>query len=964
MSSRTAQQQQKFPDTLSCLRPSLLFVLIAASLLNRAHAAAAAIDPAAPAYPSPSAVGFDNGFFPSGTAPKVDLSRFEKSGYVPPGTYHGDVVVNRQWREHGDIVFESQPGSDNVTACFDPASLTRYGIDLKKVEANRQHPADPRSPGVEISGGNAKPSVDVSGDIRQTADAPHSIDTLKPIPQGRFCGQLGEYISGATVDFDAGSQTLTLSVPQIYMLRSARGYVDPSQWDAGINAVVVNYTANAYSSTNHGVSQASGYVGINASANLGSWHVYQLGSLSFSKGGHTRWQNAATYLQHDIPAWKAQMVLGDTFTPGDMFDSVRVRGARVFSDDRMLPQSLRGYAPIVRGVAETNAKVTIRQRGYILYETNVAPGPFVIDDLYPTGYGGDLDVVVTEADGRIKEFAVPYSSVTQLLRPGLSRWSVTAGKVNELNLIDQPKIVQGTYQRGLTNLVTGYTGATLATGYNALLVGGALNTDIGAFSADVTYAHNATPGQASTQGESLRLGYNKNFIDTGTNFAVAAYRYSTSGYVDLQSATQLRDAAARGINPDYVARDKSRMDVSINQSFGATGGQLYLTGSVRNFWNQSGKQVDFSAGYSNQWRSISYSLSAQRTRNSLQPNQTVAGLVNQIPGQATSFVVPNTVTQRDTRIFFSMTVPLGRTQHSPTLNAMYNHSQQTGDSEMVTVSGTAGADNRISYGATLNHQGGDTAVSLNGQYNSSVARFSGGYNQGGGYRQFGAGMAGGVVVHEYGATWGPSLGDTVGLVYAPGARGAAVQNSQGATVDINGYAVVPNLMPYELNTVSIDPKGTQAGVAFEDTSRNVAPRAGSVVLLKYDTTSGRALIVDTSLPDGRPVPFGADVFDEQGTNVGVAGQASRLFINGLNQSGTVTVRWGDAPTESCRIQISLPDKPAKVDDYEKLQAPCTSANAPKQDTHAAATWLRQSRVPTYGGDVLFPSIALNAQRVV
>ncbi|MCT6957964.1 fimbria/pilus outer membrane usher protein, partial [Salmonella enterica] len=84
----------------------------------------------------------------------------------------------------------------------------------------------------------------------------------------------------------------------------------------------------------------------------------------------------------------------------------------------MLPDSMRGYAPTVRGVAETNAKVTVRQNGVVLYETTVAPGPFTISDLYATGYGGDLAVTVTEADGRVRSFAVPYASVPQLLRPG------------------------------------------------------------------------------------------------------------------------------------------------------------------------------------------------------------------------------------------------------------------------------------------------------------------------------------------------------------------------------------------------------------------------------------------------------------------------------------------------------------------------------------------------------------------
>ncbi|MFQ9622606.1 MAG: fimbria/pilus outer membrane usher protein [Enterobacteriaceae bacterium] len=64
------------------------------------------------------------------------------------------------------------------------------------------------------------------------------------------------------------------------------------------------------------------------------------------------------------------------------------------SDDDMLPESLRGYAPVVRGIARTNAQVIIRQNGYEIYQTYVAPGAFEITDMYPTGGSGDLAVTI------------------------------------------------------------------------------------------------------------------------------------------------------------------------------------------------------------------------------------------------------------------------------------------------------------------------------------------------------------------------------------------------------------------------------------------------------------------------------------------------------------------------------------------------------------------------------------------
>lgn len=879
-------------------RLALLPALLLSALVQRAHAA----DPAAATGADPaSAISFDAGFFPVGAAPKVDLSRFEKGNVVLPGTYRGDVIVNKVWQARTDIVFAAEPGSDNAQPCFDAATLTRFGVDLKKVAADTAHPP------------------------------------LKAMPVGQFCAPLGDYVPGATTEFDSGSQELSIFVPQIYSNRAARGYVDPSQWDAGINAGVLGYTSNLYRTSGSGNNRTSGYLGLNASMNLGSWHAVHMGALNWTSDTGKRYQNSASYLQHDIPSWRAQFVAGDTFTTGELFDSVRLRGARVYSDDRMLPQSMRGYAPIVRGIAETNAHVVIRQNGYIVYDANVAPGPFAIDDLYPTGYGGDLDVEVTEADGRIKRFAVPFSAVAQLLRPGQSRWSLSAGKVSQLNLINAPNVVQGTYQRGLSNSLTGYAGATWGTGYRSVLAGAAFNTGIGAFFADMTQARNQAPGQSATQGLSLRLGYNKNFIDTGTNFAVAAYRYSTSGYVSLADAVSLRDAAARGYGDGAVPRQRNRMDVNINQSLGGGYGQLFVMGSMRDFWNGAGKQVDFSAGYSNQWKSINYSLSAQRTRESAsQRSVPGVGPIDRIPGASDGFDTVNLPGRRDTRLFFTVSMPLGRSDRAPQLTALVNRAKEGGTSSQATVSGSYGADNRFGYGATLGHTDSGNTLNLNGQYNSPLAQFTSGYSRGNGYQQVSASASGSVIVHGGGVTLSPPTGETIGLVHAPGAAGATVSNGQGSAVDSRGYAVVPNLLPYQLNTITLDPKGTDAGVEIKATTANVAPRAGSVVLLSYETSSGRALMIETTLPDGRPVPFGADVFDEQGNSVGVAGQASRLFIRDMQASGTLTVKWGEDAANACRIHVSVPPAAkGRRGDLETIHAACEAVSpAAAQKTEA------------------------------
>ena len=115
------------------------------------------------------------------------------------------------------------------------------------------------------------------------------------------------------------------------------------------------------------------------------------------------------------------------------------------SDDEMLPDSQRGFAPTIRGVAHSNAKVTVSQHGYVIYETFVSPGAFAISDLYPTSQSGDLEVKVTESNGVVRTFTQPYSAVPYMLREGRGKFSLSAGRYHSGGeSVRSPEILQGT----------------------------------------------------------------------------------------------------------------------------------------------------------------------------------------------------------------------------------------------------------------------------------------------------------------------------------------------------------------------------------------------------------------------------------------------------------------------------------------------------------------------------------------
>ncbi|MDS0793912.1 fimbrial biogenesis outer membrane usher protein [Burkholderia pseudomultivorans] len=822
-------------------------------------------------------VEFESGFLSGGAA--IDVSRYERGNVVRPGAYTPDIYVDGRWVGRVEVTFEAAPGTPDAQPCFDRTLLDRIGVDR----------------------------VRLPQDIRASLE-----------PEGA-CMRIGQIIPEASVSFEFGDQRLDLSIPQIAMLRSPRGYVSPDQWTAGVPVAMLGYNVNTYhSQARGGYGSTQGYVGLDAGFNVQRWHFRHSGSFGWDDRGERRYQNTATYVQRDVAAWSSQLVVGDTYTSGDLFDSTSFRGVRLYTDDRMLPESQRGYAPVVRGVANSNAKVTITQNGMRLYETTVAPGAFIIDDLYPTGYGGDLHVTVTEADGSVHSFSVPFAAIPLSLRPGQNRYSFTAGVVRNLDNTSPP-FMQATWQHGFTNTLTGYGGVTVAQGYLSAMLGGVLNTSLGAFGADVTQATTQVPGERRYSGQSFRVSYAKTIAATGTNIAIAAYRYSTNGFFGLTDAMRARDQAAVHIDSARLYRQRNRASLTLSQQFGNKWGSVSATASAATYWNRGGSDLDYTVGYNNTFRTVSYGISAARQRNALAGSSTT--------------------------VYAGLSIPLGRARPA-LLSTNVNHDSRGSTQWQTNLSGSVGADGNLAYGVNLMRGTGSgsaqTSGSANLTYRGARTELSGSVGVSNEYQQYSVALRGAVVAHPGGVTLSQPVGETFAIVAAPHAAGAHVTNATGVRLDRNGYAVVPYLSPFALNDITLDPKGLSTDIELLETRQRVAPLAGAVPMLRFRTVYGRSAVIRARQPDGSPLPFGAMVKDRNGADVGMVGQGGKIFARGLADHGELSVTWGAADAASaCHLSYALPvrKRSAGYQPPQSLDLPCVAAPgvdyAPKLSGRAA-----------------------------
>ncbi len=868
-----------------------------------AHAAAAA------------AVGgfaeFDHGMLAGGDSNAAELARFAHGNLVLPGIYNVDVSVNQNWIGRLDVRFAAPVPGASAVPCVDQRLLDRMGL---------------------------APAKSATGAVTQ-------------LKTPGACVQLEQLIPHARMVYDQSDLKLDASIPQAYMGQMPRGYVDPASWDAGVPAFLLNYNLNTYHTSNNGQSQTSTYLGLNAGLNLGEWHFRQDSTVSWQSGtadqpGQRHWQNINAYVRRDLPKLRSTLTIGDSYTDGAVFDSFSLRGVQLGTDDRMLPQSLRGYAPVVRGVADSNAKVSVTQNGVQIYQTTVAPGPFVIRDLYPAGYGGDLVVTVTEADGRTHSFTLPYASVAQSLRPGITRFDVAAGQLRDNGLKDKPGVLQATVQHGFSNLVTGYAGLQGSEGYAAALFGAAFNTRFGALALDITQAHAVIPGYGTHNGESLRVTYSKIIPETDTTLSVAAYRYSTSGFMSLQNAEYARDYARRGLNtlqylpssipmingvpdlslltpaqraalsgtaynsdnlftPTGLLQQKDRFTLTLSQRLGDHGGSLYANASINDYWNQHGRDTQFQFGYNNHFKRLAYGITLSRGRT-------------QFGGY-------------DNQVFVNASLPLGSKAYAPSLSVNLNHSDANGSQEQAVLNGTAGRWNQFVYGASASHSSGGTgsAFSVNAGYNSPYAILNASVGKGSGYSQESFGASGALVAHAGGVTFGQPLGDTAAVVHVPGAAGAHILNAPGVRVDHFGYALVPYLTPYQLDTIQIDPQGLPLGVQLDATSANIAPYAGAIVMVNFKSHYGQALIARIHTADGKALPFGTEIQDAEGQVIGTVGQGGLALLRVIRKSGELHAKWQGAQgvARSCAFAYAVPESGKRAEALPPIAATCNAGKS-------------------------------------
>ena len=810
------------------------------------------------AKPVFSATEFNTDVLDIGERSKVDLSRFSDADYVMPGTYLLDIKINQKTLPQRSIqYFPSPDNKSGSQVCLPPDLVEKMAL---KEDAARK-----------VTLWHDNQCADIRG------------------------------IKGATVSDRISGGVLAITIPQAWMKYSDPDWTPPEQWDDGIPGVLLDYNLSGQIGKQHhdnGTAESLSSYGT-LGANLGAWRLradwqanlnHQTGS---SQPTDKQFDWSRYYAYRAIPALRSRLTMGEDYLNSDIFDSLRFTGVSLRSDDSMLPPNLRGYAPEVTGVAKTNAKVVVSQQGRVLYETQVAAGPFRIQDINDA-VSGELDVRVEEQDGSVQEFKMNTANIPYLTRPGTVRYKLATGKPSEWgHHLRGPMFGTGEFSWGISNGWSLYGGGIAGGDYNALSLGiGRDLMALGALSFDATQSRARLPQDGTLTGGSYRLSYSKNFDEYDSQVTFAGYRFSQEDFMSMGDYLDARYEGGRS------GKSKEMYTITFNKQFRDLGLSTYLNYSHQTYWDRAPNDRYnlmvsryFDIG---DFKNVSVSLSAYRNRYN-ERNDDGMYLSLSLPwGSAGT-------------LSYNMTLDREENAHRV---GYYNRVDEHNNYQISAGAARSGATASGYY----SHQGDMAQINANASY------------QAGRYSAVGIGAQGGLTMAAEGAVLHRvnTPGGTRLLLDTEGVAGVPVRG-YGSTVLTNRYgkAVVADVNSYYRNKASIDLDKLGDNAEATKSVVQATLTEGAIGYRKFAVIAGEKAMAVIKLADGSEPPFGATVLNARKQETGIVNDGGSVYLSGINAGERMTVRWGGAG--QCEVQMPTP-LPAEML-TTNLLLPCRALSA-------------------------------------
>ena len=570
---------------------------------------------------------------------------------------------------------------------------------------------------------------------------------------------------------------------------------------------------------------------------------------------------------HDDPDSLRTLTLGDTTGGSALIGRpVRFGGIRLARNFSTQPGYLTLPQPAISGDAALPSVLDIYVNGVLNQRQDLPPGPFQIDSL-PTVNGlGEVQVVVRDLLGREQLISQSYFTGAQQLRTGLHDYSYEAGFLRRrfgLRNADYGAAVAiGSHRYGFSNEFTGEARAEYQDGGPR---GGGIGAIVSVLPLGVLSSAFALSDSRDGTGGIALLGLERT-VRRSISFG-ARYQRATAAYRQVGSAPGFA-------LPSHV--------FNTNASYRLPGiGSLGLSYSHNNSRTPDITTSVLTGSFTTSFRRVSLSLLAS-TR--LEPN-------------------------RNHSAFFRLGMPLGSRRDYA--SAGYRHNEAAdgfiSGRSFVNLQRNLPQGEGWGYTARLGESHNERvssqvdalgSLSLNAPHGSYIAEAAHSRDVSA-YRASISGGVGTLAGHSFASR---RINSSFAIVDT-GVEGLNlnVYNQRSATTGPDGFAVLPNIQPYQRNLVEIDATDLPLDIEIPIARVETAPyfRSGVVVALPARRSRGAVLMLTRR--NGQPVPAGATV--RLGDGEYPVGREGQAYVGGLQLGeNTAEVRW---PGARCSIRFEL-----------------------------------------------------------
>ena len=525
-----------------------------------------------------------------------------------------------------------------------------------------------------------------------------------------------------------------------------------------------------------------------------------------------------TNLTYDYPKATMRIVAGDTYgSNGALGGGAQVGGFSVTSDPELDPYVVRVPTIGHAGSVTTPSTLDVYVNGSLMKSIPVPAGQFNVDNVTPATGSGSVRYVLRDGLGREQSFEADFYGASGVLRPGLSEYGYTVGFQRESYGTESfdygPPALLGRHRYGLSSAVTGgvrfEASPTLASGgVDLALAPGVGEIDLGVGVSAERDKARMWPGGAAF----ARYSASTSLIGLQTELRTESAKYAVVGE-DAKAPRNLAEHInSLGIALPFEMAIAARARYAIRSDLVVPTAQLGIDFQTR---IARGAHLTLGGG-------ASYGEKGWRPDGVL-----------------------------------TMTVQLPEHHSLAVTEEASEHGSETSARISRPIIGRTGVGYSVVGGL-----GREARVQAHAYARTGVGTATATFTKEMGEQHLLVGAAAGLAfVPGSGVFLSDPIDTSFAVVELPGVSGVRVKlnNQEIGRTDSAGYLLVPGLMPYQANRISIDAADLPIDYEAHDGEVLVAPTVRGAARVRVVTHAVRLVRGRVELQDGeasKPMSFG------------------------------------------------------------------------------------------------------------